>query len=142
MPHIVSFVIALGAFASCTFLMSAQSEADGSSATEAAIPACPVQLVGRGDPKAFSTEPFDCHCTPDASKLRGGYAYGSGPYDGISNICMAALHAGATGKEGGDVGVIPGPIQASFSGTLANGVFSSDWDSPSQFGSFTVEAIR
>lgn len=102
--------------------------------------ACPVQLAGRDNPTAFPTEPFECHCTAAARKLRGGYAFGSGPYDGISNICMAALHAGATGPDGGGVRVVPRPVQKSFTGSLANGVFSSDWDSRSQFGSFDVES--
>ena len=119
--------------------IAAQSGDKVSSADTSELPDCSPQLGGRGDPTAYSTEPFNCHCTAEARRLRGGYAFGSGPYDGISNICMAALHAGATGKEGGDIRVIPGPIQESFVGTLANGVFSSDWDSPSQFGSFDVE---
>ena len=101
---------------------------------------CPVSLGNRGDAAPYSTTPFECHCTAAARKQRGGYAFGSDPYDGISNICMAALHAGATGPEGGNVRVIPGPVQDSYKGTLANGVFSADWDHPSQFGSFWVEA--
>lgn len=101
-------------------------------------PECPVQLMGR-DGQAFSDEPFECHCTPEARKVRGAYAFGSGPYDGISNICMAALHAGATGPDGGDVRIIPGPVLERSTGTLANGVFSADWDYPSQFPSFNVE---
>ncbi|SHG39484.1 LCCL domain-containing protein [Cognatishimia maritima] len=102
------------------------------------LPDCPIQFAARGDAEPFSTEPFDCHCTAEARNLRGGYAYGSGPYDGISNICMVALHAGATGKDGGDVHVIPGPGLESYTGTLANGVFSADWEWPSQFGAFDV----
>lgn len=115
--------------------LSAQSKGPGA----ASLPECPAQLAGRGATAPYSTEPFECHCTTEARSRRGGYAYGSGPYDGISNICMAAMHAGMTGPEGGDVRVIPGPVQESFTGSLANGVFSSDWDSPSQFGSFTVQ---
>ncbi|NOE32310.1 LCCL domain-containing protein [Ruegeria sp. HKCCD7318] len=118
---------------------NAQSEEKEPVTNPVLFPDCPPQLANRGDTQPFSTEPFNCHCSAEARRLRGGYAYGSGPYDGISNICMAALHAGATGKEGGDVRVIPGPVQESFVGTLANGVFSSDWDHPSQFGSFDVE---
>lgn len=105
------------------------------------LPDCPDQFASRADPSAQPTEPFECHCTTEARSARGGYAYGSGPYEGISNICMAALHAGATGTEGGDVRVTPGPKLDKFVGSLANGVFSSDWDHPSQFGTFTVEAV-
>lgn len=120
---------------------SAQSSDGTAGAKASSLPDCPVALGSRGDPTAYSSEPFECHCTAEARKLRGGYAFGSDPYDGISNICMAALHAGATGPEGGDVRVIPGPGQESYTGTLANGVFSSDWDYPSQFGSFIVEPL-
>lgn len=113
----------------------------GADTGTSSLPDCPVRFAGRGGSGPFSTEPFECHCTREARGLGGGYAFGSGPYDGISNICMAALHAGTTGPEGGDVRVIPGPVQESFTGTLANGVFSSDWNSPSQFGSFMVEPV-
>ena len=119
----------------------AQSSDEAASAKTSPLADCPIQLGSRGDPTPHSSEPFECHCTAEARKLRGGYAYGSNPYDGISNICMAALHAGATGRDGGDVRVIPHPIQESYKGTLANGVFSSDWDHPSQFGSFIVEPL-
>ncbi|MDJ0637254.1 MAG: LCCL domain-containing protein [Paracoccaceae bacterium] len=84
--------------------------------------------------------PFECFCSVEARKQRGGYAFGSGTYDAISNICMAALHAGVTGREGGDVRVIPGPVQQNYVGTLANGVFSSDLDK-GRVGSFTVEPV-
>ena len=105
------------------------------------LPDCPAQLAGRGNPSSRPTEPFECYCSVEARRLGGGYAFGSGPYDGISNICMAAMHAGATGPNGGEVRVIPGPILKNFKGSLANGVFSSDWDGPSQFGSFDVESV-
>ena len=109
--------------------------------TEINLPACPIQLGTRANPTAYSTVPFNCYCSADARRKNGGYAFGGGPYDGISNICMAAVHAGATGREGGNVRVIPGPVLDSYIGTLANGVFSADWDYPSQFGSFEVEAF-
>lgn len=107
----------------------------------APIADCPIALGNRGDATPYSSEPFDCHCAAEARKMGGGYAYGSSPYDGISNICMAALHAGAIGLEGGEVHVVPGPSQENYKGSLANGVFSSDWDYPSQFGSFIVEPL-
>lgn len=118
---------------------SAQSDSEGAGESTMDLPDCPVALASRGDPTPYSTEPFECYCSEEARKARGAYAFGSGPYEGLSNICMAALHAGVTGKQGGDVRVVPGPNQNSFTGTLANGVYSSDWDYPSQFGSFTVE---
>ena len=120
-------------------LVSAQSS--DTPQKQSSLPDCPIALGNRGDPTPYSTEPFECHCTAEARNLRGGYAFGSDPYDGISNICMAAKHAGVTGPDGGDVRVIPGPIQDSYKGTLANGVFSADWDYPSQFGSFWIEPI-
>ena len=109
---------------------------------QSSLPDCPAVLSGRGGGEPFSTVPFDCFCSVEARRANNAYAYGSGPYDGISNICMAALHAGATGPDGGEVTVIPGPPQESYVGTLANGVYSADWDHPSQFVSFNVKAYQ
>ena len=103
---------------------------------------CPIQLGGRGATALVATEPFECYCSVEARGKQGGYAFGSGPYDAISNICMAALHAGATGPDGGAVRVVPGPVVGNYVGTLANGVFSSDWENASRLGSFNVEAIK
>ena len=130
-------LVAAGSVAGWPVPALAQSD----TAEDSSLPDCPVRFAGRDGKGPYSTEPFECHCSREARSLGGGYAYGSGPYDGISNICMAALHAGMTGKDGGDVRVIPGPGQDSYTGTLANGVFSSDWDSSSQFESFTFEPV-
>ncbi|MCG6884808.1 MAG: hypothetical protein LJE62_13745 [Silicimonas sp.] len=132
MPHsrLIALVIAIALPA------SAQETASPSG-----LPDCPDQFAARGAAEPYSTVPFDCYCSAEARRARNSYAYGGGPYEGISNICMAALHAGATGPDGGDVRVIPGPGLEKYVGTLANGVYSSDWDYPSQFGSFEVKAF-
>jgi len=129
--------VSLAALVASAHAQSSESTGEAPSS----LPDCPVQFAGRGDPSAGASEPFECYCSVEARSARGAYAFGSGPYDGITNISMAALHAGATGPEGGDVRVIPGPVQESFTGSLANGVFSSDWARPSQFGSFYVEPV-
>lgn len=104
-------------------LAQAQSntESDESPTT---LPECPARYRVLGEPPG---EPFECLCTPEIRKTPGSVKlYGSGPFDSVSNICIAAVHAGPTTVEGGPVRVIPRPPQSSFKGTLANGVYSED----------------
>ena len=61
------------------------------------LPPCPV----RG---SDVVEDHDCMCTKKARRA-GGNLHGSGPYLWYSNICLAALHAGVTGPDGGEVRV-------------------------------------
>lgn len=69
---------------------------------------------------------FECHC---AGGLPGGSVWGSSPYTADSSICAAALHAGAIGKDGGLVRVVPGPGLGSYAGSFENGVETRDWGS-------------
>ena len=58
-----------------------------------------------------------------------GAVWGSGPYTADSDICTAALHAGAVGAGGGTVTVIRiGGLEA-YSGSAANGVTTEGWSS-------------
>ena len=99
---------------------------------------CPARHRVLNEPPG---EPFECLCTPEIRSEEGTVKlYGSGPYDSISNICIAAVHAGVTSKEGGPVRVIPRPPQDSFVGTLANGVYSDDWGK-SLFNTWDVESV-
>ena len=87
------------------------------------------------------TETTDCYCSAEARKeVKGGNVFGTGPYHYYSPICMAALHAGATGKEGGNIRIFVRPPQTSFPGSLANGVFSAEYGS-SKKNSFDVISL-
>ncbi len=72
---------------------------------------------------------YECTCPAGGS---GASVWGSGPYTADSDICTAARHAGAIGADGGAVAVSVLPGEASYSGSEANGVKTSDWGSYSQ----------
>ena len=112
---------------------SAASAQDSGNAS--GLPHCPdrgTDVVGE----------MTCYCSAEArKKVKGGNVYGSGPYLYYSPVCASALHAGATGPEGGPVRLIERPPQTSFTGSLANGVFSADYGS-SQKKSFDVEPLN
>jgi hypothetical protein len=99
---------------------------------DAQLPPCPI----RG---SDIVEDHDCTCTKEARRA-GGNLHGSGPYLWYSNVCMAAMHAGVTGPDGGDVRVEIRPPQSSYAGTLANGLFSADYGS-SELSSFAVVPV-
>lgn len=69
---------------------------------------------------------YACTCTPDSAV---GSVWGSGPYTADSNICTAALHAGAIGLDGGDVVAMAAGPQDSFTGSEVNGIVTRDWGS-------------
>ena len=67
--------------------------------------------------------------------------HGTGTYTDDSSICTAAVHAGLiTLANGGKVTIEIAPGANSYSGTTANGVTSSSYDSWS--GSFTFPAAQ
>ncbi|SLN71798.1 LCCL domain-containing protein [Roseisalinus antarcticus] len=70
---------------------------------------------------------LSCTCSPDA---QAGSVWGSGPYTGDSDICTAAVHAGAIGAAGGGpVTALLAPGADAYSGSAANGVTTRDWGS-------------
>lgn len=78
-----------------------------------------------------------CQCPSDFSRAP---VWGSGPYTADSNICTAALHAGAISAKGGAVFVTATQGLNSYSGTDQNGVSTSNWGS---YGtSLFIEAAR
>lgn len=66
-----------------------------------------------------------CRCTGAGS----GPVWGSGTYTADSDLCRAALHAGAIGLGGGVVNVTSAPGQSSYAGTTRNGVTTNSWGS-------------
>lgn len=65
-----------------------------------------------------------CSCGANAPV---GSVWGSNPYTGDSSICTAARHAGVIGAAGGLLKLIRRPGQASYDGTVANGVTTGSW---------------
>lgn len=68
---------------------------------------------------------YECSCTGRES----GSVWGSGPYTADSNVCVAARHAGVIGAQGGVVRAFGLAGQASYTGSVANGVSTSNWGS-------------
>lgn len=67
---------------------------------------------------------LSCLCPPYDDT---GVVWGSGPYTADSDICAAAIHAGAITSDGGPVLAEAAPGQAAYPGSVANGVESRDW---------------
>lgn len=105
-----------------------------------------AQLAGQAVPSnepvlactGFSADaaPYTCAC-PEGSD-GGGSVWGSGPYTGDSDVCRAAVHAGAIPATGGKINVTAAPGQDAYEGSAQNGVTSSRWGSYGQ--SFEVAA--
>jgi len=70
---------------------------------------------------AGSSERLACLCTGE-SALRAATVWGSGPYTADSGLCRAALHASAIPITGGELQVVMGPGQPSYTPSLQNGV--------------------
>lgn len=87
-----------------------------------AAPAAAQEACGR-----LPTGAADHVCTCTGSET--GSVWGSGPYTADSNICVAARHAGAIAGMGGQVRVIAAPGEASYTGSSAFGVQTSNWGS-------------
>ena len=84
---------------------------------------------------SFTNGEMVCNC----SRVNvGGSVWGSGPYTADSDICTAALHAGAIDRDGGIVRLFDRPGQSSYDGSSANGVTTGGWGSYGQ--SFDVAA--
>ena len=92
--------------------------AGGSSALT--LDVCPDNYGGFHE----DASPLSCTCPAGAEKT--GAAFGANPYYWQSDICRAALHAGLTGPNGGQIVVTPerAPV---FPATTRNGVSSRSW---------------
>ena len=66
---------------------------------------------------------YDCTCTGTET----GSVWGSGPYTADSALCVAARHAGVIDGRGGTVTVIEVRGLEGYTGTIANGVQTSNW---------------
>ena len=85
--------------------------------------ACPSTIGGFAN--AATTNEFSCTCPASTS----GSVYGTGIYTTDSNLCRAALHAGAITAAGGAIKAKRAPGCAKYVGTAANGVSTTSWGS-------------
>lgn len=85
---------------------------------------CPLKY----DPNVEGPE-LKCFC--DKDKM-GGAVYGNEIYTVDSELCAAALHAGAVKKEGGVITVKEAPGCRLYKGARRNGVSSTGWGSRPQ----------
>ncbi len=135
MSHIWNFLIATLVLAALPIAVMGQDNADPSNA---ALPDCPARYRILNEPVG---DPFDCMCTPEIARTMGTVKlYGSGPYDSVSNVCLAAIHAGVTDQDGGPIRLVPRPPQSSFEGSIENGIASEPWGS-SLFNTYDVVPV-
>lgn len=130
----LSLVCLFSCFAGSAHAQEASADVDGSST----LPDCPPLIRVLGKPPG---DAFACSCTPEIQRVQGTVkVYGSGPYESSSNICLAAIHAGATPREGGPVRVVPREPMSRFEGSEANGMITAHWG-VSLFNTFDVEPL-
>ncbi|MCW2241613.1 LCCL domain-containing protein [Azospirillum canadense] len=96
-------------------------------------------------PDAFTafrgtTAPLNCGCSPDALRVSSN-VYGSDVYADVSPICRAALHAGAVGKQGGEIIVTPREEPPLYPGVTRNGITSQS-DRSKWGGAFSVAGLN
>jgi hypothetical protein len=86
---------------------------------------CPGSLViNRNLPT-----PFTCTCSGEAARRSSGAVWGTDVYTDDSDLCRAALHAGAIGMEGGPITVARSEGRSYYVGSSRNGVASNDYGS-------------
>jgi hypothetical protein len=73
--------------------------------------------------------PFTCTCSGEAARRSSGTVWGTDVYTDDSDLCRAALHAGAIGADGGAITVARSEGRAFYVGSSRNGVASNDYGS-------------
>lgn len=84
---------------------------------------CPATFLDL--PDIDSKTEVECNCAKDPS----GTVYGTNIYTQDSNICAAALHAGAIDEHGGKVKVKAAKGCGKYLGSKSNGISSDGWGS-------------
>jgi hypothetical protein len=107
-------VMALRAFVFAAIVPLVSGLAQATHAQQS-LPSCGAFPAGQ--------ETYACSCTGGEA----GTVWGSGPYTGDSDVCVAARHAGVIGVDGGPVEAILHDGQDSYAGSLMNGVETRDW---------------
>ncbi|MEZ5667841.1 MAG: LCCL domain-containing protein [Alphaproteobacteria bacterium] len=81
---------------------------------------CPETIWGVPDVEQV----FTCHCGPVQPSSMPLAVVGTNIYDATSQLCLAGVHAGAIGWEGGNISVNPAGHRREFYGSERNGVRS------------------
>lgn len=98
----------------------------GSSFTFAGTLDNDIAMGAECGPYPVGQSEYSCTCPPFDGT---GAVWGSDPYTADSSICLAAIHAGVIGGDGGDVWVREVEGQDSYDGTFNNGVETRSWGS-------------
>lgn len=69
---------------------------------------------------------YTCNCPAGSGE---GSIWGTGIYTSDSDLCTAAIHAGAISAVGGDVRVLARPGQETYPASTRNGITSDSWGS-------------
>ncbi|WP_166416330.1 LCCL domain-containing protein [Cochlodiniinecator piscidefendens] len=112
-------------------LFSGPSGVSAQKAISGSVAECASVTIG--------TSQFECECPANGARRS---VWGSGPYTSDSDLCTAALHAGAIGLEGGLITVRPEPGQSSYQSTTAFGVTTSNWASYGSSFMVLVSAVE
>jgi outer membrane protein OmpA-like peptidoglycan-associated protein len=89
----------------------------------APVDECPRQFA----PLRGTMPRVTCVCSQEASNPPSSeYVWGIDVYDDVSNVCLAARHAGVIGASGGTVTLIAEPGRPYYPGSPRNGVVSLD----------------
>jgi hypothetical protein len=73
--------------------------------------------------------PFTCACSAAAARDKGTLVWGTDVYMEQSDLCRAAVHAGAITTEGGPVSVTRAEGQELYAGSSRNGVTTHEYGS-------------
>jgi hypothetical protein len=104
---------------------AALPEAVAPTSSSGAPELCPRSLViNRNLPT-----PFTCTCSGEAARSSNGAVWGTDVYTDDSDLCRAALHAGAIGADGGQITVARSEGRSYYIGSARNGVASNDYGS-------------
>ena len=76
------------------------------------------------DKEKYVGQRFEFECPATTVRDQPIKLYGSGDYPASSALCVAALHSGVVGKEGGPIVVQLNPGLSAYEGSLSNGVES------------------
>jgi outer membrane protein OmpA-like peptidoglycan-associated protein len=103
----------------------ATTPAPATAGAPAAASVCPDNF----EAFAGTTEPLACTCTADAVKHADSRQHqypveGMDIYTASSPVCLAAVHAGVIGRNGGTLNVIPEAGRQAYAGVTRNGITS------------------
>jgi len=79
------------------------------------------------DKEKYVGQRFEFHCPAKTARDRDQGIYGTDVYPASSPICIAALHAGAVGVEGGPISLQLNPGASEYKGSIRNEVESADF---------------